>query len=213
MITGDQSEIGPALSALGASTLGESGGRAMAPRIRPVWPGATVAAAAYTVQCPPGDNLAIHTAVVNAPMGSVLVVDASDRPELGYWGEVLTTTAKWHGLVGLVIDACVRDVDALERHGFPVFSAGIALPGAAKVTGGSNGRAVNVGGVLVETGDWIVGDRDGVCVVPGAALTDVLARGRARAAKEDGFFSALQGGATTIDLLDLDASAVDVAPR
>ncbi len=212
-MSGDHSDIRRELLALGASTLGETGGRPMAPRIRAVWPGALVGAPAYTVQCAVGDNLAIHTAIVNAPKGSVLVVDGSAQPELGYWGEVLTTSAIWHGLVGLVIDACVRDVDALERHGFPVFSTGVALPGAAKIAGGSNGRPVNVAGALVETGDWIVGDRDGVCVVPGATLADVLARGRARAVKEDGFFGALRAGATTIELLGLDASAVDVAPR
>jgi 4-hydroxy-4-methyl-2-oxoglutarate aldolase len=207
----DVASMAQALLELGAATLGESGGRPMLPRITAVWPGATVAAPAYTAWCVAGDNLAIHTAVVNAPRGAVLVVDASARPELGYWGEVLTTSAEWHGLAGLVIDACVRDVDALERHGFPVFSAGIALPGAQKVTGGSNGRPVNVGGALVETGDWIVGDRDGVCVVPRATVGEVLSRGRSRAAKEAGYFEALRAGATTIDLLGLDRSSVDVA--
>src|SRR5205085_104771 len=81
--------------------------------IRPVWPGAKVAGPAFTAACAPGDNLAIHVAVTAAPHGSVLVADASAVPHLGYWGEVLTTGAQARGLAGLVIDGCVRDVDAL----------------------------------------------------------------------------------------------------
>src|SRR3954468_636965 len=121
----------------------------MAPRIRAVWPGATVAAPAYTVRCAPADNLAVHLAVTLAPAGSVLVVDASHQPERGYWGEVLTTAAETRGLVGLVIDGCVRDSAALHAHGFPVFSAGLALRGASKVLGGEVGSPVTVAGVEV----------------------------------------------------------------
>src|SRR3954454_24549904 len=128
----------------------------MAPRIRAVWPGATVAAPAYTVRCAPADNLAVHLAVTLAPAGSVLVVDASHEPERGYWGEVLTTAAETRGLAGLVIDGCVRDTEALEAHGFPVFSAGVSLRGAAKSAGGAVGSTVRVGDVEVDPGDWIV---------------------------------------------------------
>jgi hypothetical protein len=89
---------------LGAATLGESGGHAMRARIRAAWPGARLAAPAFPVHCTPGDNLAIHVAVAEAPAGSALVVDVGDVPELGYWGEVLTTGAESRGLAGLVID-------------------------------------------------------------------------------------------------------------
>jgi 4-hydroxy-4-methyl-2-oxoglutarate aldolase len=195
------------LLALGAATLGESGGRAMHPRIRGAWPGAALAAPAYAVTCAPGDNLAVHAAVVAAPPGSALVV-AVDPPERGYWGEVLTTAAEVRGLRGLVIDGGVRDVGALEAHGFPVFSALIALRGAAKVEGGEVGGTAVVGDVEVATGDWIVGDRDGVTVVPATALQDVIGRGRARADKEHVMFSKLRAGATTIELLGLDPGSV-----
>src|SRR5207302_512949 len=117
----------------------------MAARIKPVWPGARLAARAFPVRCAPGDNLAIHVAVAEAPPGSALVVDASDVPELGYWGEVLTTGAEARGLTGLVIDAGVRDVAALELHAFPVFSALIGLPGATKIAGGTVGGTATVG--------------------------------------------------------------------
>lgn len=200
-----------ALLELGAATLGESGGRAMRARIKPVWSGAALAAPAFPVRCTPGDNLAVHVAVARAPEGSALAVDVGDVRELGYWGEVLTTAAESRAITGLVIDACVRDMTALERHGFPVFSSGVALPGASKVAPGAIGTTAMVGDVEVHAGDWLVGDADGVTVVPSDALDAVLEAGRARAAKEDGFFSALRDGATTLDLLGLDPSAIDGA--
>src|SRR4051812_43216023 len=134
---------------LGAATLGESGGQPMAPRMRAVWPRAAVAAPAFAVVCAAGDNLAIHAAVAEAPPGHVLCVEVEGEQELGWWGEVLTTGAQARGLEGLVIDACVRDVDALERLQFPVFSIGIALPGAQKKGPGRIGIDATVGGVRV----------------------------------------------------------------
>ena len=100
----------------------------MHPRIKAAWPGALLAAPAFTASCTPSDNLAIHVAVAEAPPGSVLVA-AVERPERGYWGEVLTTGAEARGIVGLVIDGGVRDVAALDAHRFPVFSALMALRG------------------------------------------------------------------------------------
>jgi len=196
------------LRALGAATLGESGGAPMAPRVRPVWPGARVAAPAFAVVCSSGDNLAIHAAVAEAPTGAVLCVEVEGRQELGWWGEVLTTGAQSRGLAGLVIDACVRDVDALERLQFPVFSIGIALPGAVKVGPGRIGGAATVGGVPVQTGDIVVGDRDGVVVIAAAEVDAVRAAGQARADKETDFFTRLRSGETTIDLLGLDTSSI-----
>jgi len=198
------------LAALGSATLGESGAHRMAPRMRPVWHGATVAAPAYAVACTPGDNLAVHVSVTTAPAGSVLCVDVGDVAELGYWGEVLTTGAEARGLAGLVIDGGVRDVAALEAHGFPVFAAGIALPGATKERPGVVGGRATVGGVEVGTGDWIVGDVDGVVVVPAAQLDAVLAAGQRRSDAEAGMFDALAGGSTTVDLLGLDPTPIEV---
>jgi len=195
--------------ALGAATLGESGGRAMRARIRAVWRGARLAAPALPVQCTAGDNLAIHAAVADAPAGVALVVSVDEERELGYWGEVLTIAAQARGIAGLVIDGCVRDVDRLEHHAFPVFSTGIALPGATKTLPGTVGRTTVVGDVDVHAGDWVVGDRDGVTVVSSDALQAVLDAGRARAAKEDGFFMALRDGKTTVELLGLDVSSID----
>ncbi len=204
-------ETAAALGGLGAATLGESGGRAMRSRVRAAWPGARLAAPAYPVRCSPGDNLAIHVAVTAAPAGSVLVVDVGNVAELGYWGEVLTTAAEARGIVGLVIDGGVRDVAALAAHGFPVFSTQIALRGATKKEPGSAGETAQVGGVEVGLGDWIVGDEDGVAVVPASTLEAVLAAGTARAEKEDGMFAALRSGQTTVELLGLDPSQIDIS--
>src|SRR6185437_3533534 len=177
-------DVAAALAGLGSATLGESGGQAAHRRLRPVWPGASIAAPAYPVGCTPGDNLAVHVGVTKAPPRSVLVVDVGQVTDRGYWGEVLTTAAEAAGLAGLVLDGGVRDVGALEAHGFPVFSAGIALTGATKDKPGTVGRPVRVGGIVVSVGDWVVGDADGVTVVPAGAVSEVLAAGRAREAKE-----------------------------
>jgi 4-hydroxy-4-methyl-2-oxoglutarate aldolase len=204
----DHEDIAEHLLRLGAATLGESGGRPMRNRIRPAWSGASLAAPAFTVRCSPGDNLPVHVGVARSPTAHALVVSVGDERELGYWGEVLTTAAEARGLIGLVIDGCVRDAAALEAHRFPVFSTGLALPGATKEHAGEVGAGVMVGDVEVHTGDWVVADVDGVTVVPRASLDAVLAAGQARADKEDGMFAALRAGATTIDVLGLDAALV-----
>ena len=208
MSTASQQEIAAALLRLGSATLGESGGEATDRRLKPVWPGAALAAPAYPVGCTPGDNLAIHVAVTTAPAGSVLVIDVGRVPDRGYWGEVLTTAAEAAGLAGLVIDGGVREVAALEAHGFPVFSSTIALTGASKEQPGTVGTPVYVGGVRVARGDWVVGDVDGVTVVPAGSLAAVRQAGEARETKEAGFFAALRDGKTTVELLGLDAALI-----
>ena len=197
-----------ALLELGAATLGESGGTPTAPRIKAAWAGARVAGPALTARCAPGDNLAVHVAVARAEPGRVLVVDAAAVPERGYWGEVLTTAAEAAGVAGLVIDGGVRDVDALRVHGFPVFSALVALRGATKTGPGAVGGQVRVGGAEVCPGDWVVADADGVVVIAAARVAEVLEAGRARAAKEQRMFEELRAGRTTVELLALDPSAV-----
>jgi 4-hydroxy-4-methyl-2-oxoglutarate aldolase len=148
-------------------------------------------------------------AVAEAPPGSVLVVNVGHEPARGYWGEVLTTGAEARGLRGLVIDGGVRDVDALETHAFAVFSTMIALRGATKQEPGNIGGTAVVGDVEVARGDWIVGDADGVVVVPHAHLDAVLEAGRARAEKEEHYFAELRSGRTTMQLLSLDDVPID----
>jgi 4-hydroxy-4-methyl-2-oxoglutarate aldolase len=203
-------EILQALSELGTATLGESGARAMRARIQAVWPGARLVAPALPVRCTTGDNLAIHVGITQARDGDALVVDVGDFRELGYWGEVLTTAAEARRIAGLVVDGGVRDIEQIHAHRFPAFSATVALRGTTKQHAGTVGQAITCGGVLVELGDWVVGDADGVVVVPEATVADVINAARVRARKEAEMFDALRRGRTTLDLLDLDGSSVDV---
>ena len=201
-------EHAAAFAQLGAATLGESGGHPMSSRVKAAWSGARISAPAYPVTCAAGDNLAIHVAVAEAPKGHVLVASVGAEPERGYWGEVLTTGAEARGLVGLVIDGGIRDVSALEAHGFPAFSTTIALRGATKEHPGLIGGQSVVGDVLVHEGDWIIADADGVTVVPRAQIADVLAAGQEREAKERWYFEELRAGRTTVELLKLDTRAI-----
>ena len=193
------------LERLGSATLAESGAVPLpSAAVRAMWPGAACAGPARTVRCAPGDNLAIHAALPGAAAGEVLVVEVEGVPERGYWGEVLTTAAQQRGVIGLIIDACVRDTAALAARGLPVFATGTALPGATKTGPGAVGGVVTLAGVRVEPGDTVVADGDGVVVIRAAELPTVLAAGAAREAKEAEMFERLATGATTVDLLGLD---------
>ena len=205
---GTDADIRTTLRELGAATLGESGARIMAPRLAPAWPGSRIAAPAFPVRCTAGDNLAIHVAVAEAPAGSVLVVDVGELSDFGYWGEVLTTGAQARGIAGLVIDGGVRDILAIETLGFPVFASTIALRGASKNQPGAVNVPIRCGGASIVRGDWIVGDADGVVVVPGERLHEVVEEGVDRAQREAVMFEALRGGKNTIKLLRLDTTPV-----
>lgn len=196
------------LLALGSATLGESGGQGLNTRIHAMWPGARFASPAFAVRCPVGDNLALHAAVARAPRGSVLAVTVAGDVSRGYWGEVLATGAQAAGIVALVIDGTVRDLDRLAAMEFPVFARGHSLPGASKSGPGEIGGTVALGDVTVRTGDWLVGDADGVVAVSPEALDDVIAAARTREAKELGMFERLKAGATTVELLGLDISSI-----
>lgn len=182
----------------------------MSDRIRPAWPGARIVGPAVPVTCTPGDNLALHVALAEAPAGSVIVASVGDIPDLGYWGEILSTAAVARGILGVVLDGGVRDVDAVAAMGFPAFSATIALRGTSRLRSGNVGGAATVGEALVEFGDWVVGDVDGVAIVPRAEVEDVIAAGRARAQQESRYIEQLDAGHTTIDILGLDPTSVSV---
>lgn len=190
--------------ALGSSTLYEASKLpcAVDPLVRSIWTGAFIAAPAYPVACSPGDNLALHLAVERAPRGSVLVVSC-DNFVAGYWGEVLTVAAEAAGIVGLVTDGGVRDVAAMTRRRFPVFTRGVSVRGTVKASAASVGRAMTITGVPVAPGDFVVADDDGVIILPAADAARVLEAGEARAAKEAGMMKQIEAGARTLDLLGL----------
>jgi 4-hydroxy-4-methyl-2-oxoglutarate aldolase len=210
IIGAEKQDVRAALERLGSATLGESGGVPLDSRIGPMWSTASFAAPVYTVSCRPGDNLGLHVAVTTAPAGSALAVDVGEIAERGYWGEVLTRAAQAAGVVALVIDGGVRDTAALEELGFPVFASCVALRGASKTAGGVVGAEATVGGAVVYTGDWMVGDRDGVTLIAEGRLSEVLDAGTKRAAHEANLFTRLAEGATTLELLSLDSAAVQV---
>jgi 4-hydroxy-4-methyl-2-oxoglutarate aldolase len=196
------------LHALGSATVGETGGAALDRALRPAWAGAALAAPCLTVECAPGDNLAVHAAVADAPPGVALVVEVPSDREHGFWGEVLTVAAQARDVVGLVIHACTRDTAAIESRRFPLFSTGFALPGASKRGPGQVGGPIVIDGVMVRTGDWIVADVDGVVVVPALEVDETIHRGEERHATEEGLFVQLDSGATTVELLALDPTRV-----
>jgi len=192
------------LEVLGTATVAESGGRPLSPGLSSVWNGAKLAGPVVPVRCGQGDNLAIHRAVAMAETGTVLVVAIDGDHERGFWGEVLTVAAQHRGMVGLVIDGHVRDVEALERRGFPAWARGTALAGATKDDPGQIGEPIVLRGALVEAGDWVVADVDGVAIVPGGQFDAVIEAGRARAERERLLFIDLQAGRTTLELLGLE---------
>ncbi|RLA32374.1 MAG: dimethylmenaquinone methyltransferase [Gammaproteobacteria bacterium] len=200
-------EIIELTKALGASTLYEASGiknSALDYSIRPVWEGAAVAGPAYPVACAPGDNLAIQLALEKAPAGSILVV-TTDQFVAGYWGEVLTVAAQAVGIKGLVIDGGVRDIAALRRFRFPVFSRGISVRGTHKDTANSVGQPIQIMGTSVQAGDLVVADDDGVVILPHQCALEIIQQGKTREAKEAVMMRELSEGKTTVELMGLTA--------
>ena len=191
---------------LGSSTLYEASGLSCAvdPDIRSIWAGAAIAAPAFPLVCSPGDNLSIHLAMEHAPRGSVLVVGTSNFVA-GYWGEVLTVAAEAAGIAGLVIDGGVRDVAAMTRRRFPVFTRGVSVRGTIKASSPSVGQSMFFGGILINAGDLVVADDDGVIIIPAGDIERTIATAEARASKEADMMKQLSQGATTLDLLGLSA--------
>lgn len=192
-----------------ASTVHEAAGRigALPSRLKPVYPAARVHGRAFPVLCPVGENLWLHRAVYAARPGDVLVVATTAVEEYGYWGEILSEAAAARSLGGLVIDGGVRDVEVLPRTGFPVFAATTCLRGTGKSTetGGGFPQEVVLGGVRVRRGDLVIGDQDGVVVVPADSVDDVLRASREREEKEAAIIAQLREGASTIGLYGFPA--------
>jgi len=159
---------------------------------------------ARTVYCPPGDNLMLIKAVSLAGPGEVLVLHSGGGLNHGPFGEVLAVECLARGVAGLVTDGSVRDSEAIIRLGFPVFAAGLSIRGTAKAALGLINHPLVCGGVLVRPGDIVLGDADGVVIVPPAEAESALAAARARTAREEEVLAQLRNGASLFDLYGYD---------
>lgn len=193
------------LAKLGTSTLYEGQGKhgALPHDIRPIPGSGFLVGTAFTVRARPGDNLALHHALLSAKPGDILVVDCGGFMEAGVWGEVMTVAAITRGIRGLVVDGSIRDIQRIAELGFPAYSRGVCMEGTSKEDKGALGDTLRWDGVEIAPGDIIVGDADGVLAIKAFEFDSVVDAAIEREEHETKMIEALREGATTIDLLKL----------
>jgi 4-hydroxy-4-methyl-2-oxoglutarate aldolase len=197
------------LGGLGVATVHEAQNRTglMHSYMRPIYASARVAGSAITVLCPPGDNLMIHAAIEVCRAGDVLVVttmaDSSHETQWGMFGDLLASSCQARGVIGLVINAGVRDTADLTVINFPVWSRAISARGTVKTHAGSVNVPIVCAGAHVDPGDVIIGDADGVVVVKRSDAPGVAKAGEERRAKETRTRERLKAGELGIDIYGL----------
>jgi len=195
------------LLALGTSTVHEAQGQTgqLPTELRPLWPEAQLVGTAIPVRVGPGDNLALHQVIALASPGDVIVASCGDYHHAGVWGEILTVAAMERGIAGLVVDGSVRDIRQIEQLGFPIFCRGVSMRGTTKKDPADLSR-LTLGGVDVSRGDVIIGDADGVVVVPGFEFESVVHAAQMRQSAEAEMLAKIRAGATTLELFNLPAA-------
>jgi len=203
------------LGELGVATVHEAQGRTglMRPYMRPIYPSARAAGSAITVSSQPGDNLMIHAAMELCQPGDILVVATTSDSTDGMFGELLAVSARAHGVVGLIIDAGIRDVADLTTMNFPAWSKAISAQGTLKSGPGAVNVPIVCAGALVHAGDVIVADADGVVVVPRQAASDAARLGTERVAKEQTTRERLRKGELGLDFYGLRARLDELGVR
>ncbi len=191
-----------ALGEMGAATVHEAIGRSgfAGPLIRPIQRDVSIVGSAITVSCHPGDNLMVHAAVEVCEAGDILVVTNTAPSTHGMFGELLATSLQSRGVLGLVIDAGVRDTRDLRSMGFPVWAQHISCQGTVKASPGSVNTPVMLGEQEVEAGDVVCCDDDGVVIVPRTDADEALQLCRARLATEAAARARLANGELGVDI-------------
>ena len=201
IVRADRAAVGK-LARFGVATIHEAMGRTglMKPYMRPIYPGAHLCGTAVTVLLHPGDNWMMHVAAEQIREGDVVVAACSADSEDGFFGDLLATSFRARGALGLVIDGGVRDVKDLTAMQFPVFSRAISAKGTIKATLGSVNVPVVCAGAMVNPGDVVVADDDGVVVVPAAMAQQAADAAEAREANEAEKRAKLASGVLGLDM-------------
>lgn len=188
----------------------------MVSAIGPISEPVSMAGSAITVDCMVGDNIMAHKAISLAEPGDVIVINAKSHDDTAVWGDLMSHAAEMKGLTGVVVDGAIRDVGESRERDLPVFFRESVPAGPHKGWGGRINSSIQCGGVSVEPGDLVLGDEDGVVVVPRSEAESVIEQSQTRLAKEKEWRDAIEAGKSTIEAIGLESQFeslnVDVEP-